>query len=118
MTSEAVAILSAVDEYIARARTALETQATPIAVTEGQRLLQHVEELLARGVGDPVADIETRRAMVGLRDELGSYLLASSTLTEVGAAPGVVVDILQRGAETVDAMLDELTSSQSGRGNR
>jgi hypothetical protein len=109
---ESRAILDLVDEHLREARAALGRPGSPVAVLEGRRLLLRVDELLASGVGDPVTDNETRRAMVVLRNELGSYLLAGSTLDEVGASPGAVIGLLQRGAETVDAMLDDITAGR------
>ncbi len=106
------AILTLVDEHLAQARAALGRRGSEVAALEGRQLLQRVDELLASGAGDPVADIDTRRAMVVLRNELGSYLLAGSTLVEEGASAGAVIGLLQRGAETVDAMLDEITAGR------
>src|SRR5579864_6161955 len=113
MTSDARAILTAVDEHLAQARQALAGAgpASPGSVTEGQRLLERADDLLARALGDPVADPETRHAVAVLRDELGSYLLAGSTLAEEGASQGAVLGMLKRGAQTVDALLDGLTAS-------
>jgi hypothetical protein len=110
--SGAQAILAAVDVHLQHARAALEFEAEA-AISEGQRILEEVDELLAQGVDDGAADVDTMQAMVGLRSELGGYLLAVTTLEEVGVSPGVVVSVLQRGTDQVDAMLGQIAVDAS-----
>jgi hypothetical protein len=108
----AQAIFAAVDVHLQHARAALEFEAEA-AISEGQRILEKVDELLAQGVDDQAADVDTMQAMLGLRSELGGYLLAVTTLEEVGVSPGVVVSVLQRGTDQVDAMLGQITVDAS-----
>jgi hypothetical protein len=111
--SDRESILSAVDLQLRKAQAALGQRGAPDAVSRGQHHLQQVDELLAQGVGDAVTDIETLQAMLALRNQLGGYLLAGSTLEEVGATPRVVVDVLRRGADALDDLLGQLTSDRS-----
>ena len=110
--SDPQSILSAVHQQLRKARAALGQGVAPEAVSQGQHHLQQVDELLAQGVGEAVTDLEMLQAMLSMRNELGGYLLAGSTLEEVGATPRVVVDVLQRGADALDGLLDQLTGNR------
>jgi hypothetical protein len=66
----------------------------------------------------PAGDAEVQEAWtaaVALRDELGGYLLAATTLAETGVAPRVVTELLQRGAALAEGRLDRLGAIKEAR---
>ena len=105
---EAAAIVESIERHVREARAVLATEDRETAVFEAQQLLHAVDEMLG---SFPPANTDNREgwtAAVALRDELGGYLLAATTLSETGVAPQIVTELLQRGAALAEGRLDRL----------
>jgi len=79
---------------------------------------RHVREARAVLATFPPANTDNREgwtAAVALRDELGGYLLAATTLSETGVAPQIVTELLQRGAALAEGRLDRLGGIKEAR---
>jgi hypothetical protein len=112
---EAAAIVASVERHVREARAVLATKDRETAVFEAQHLLHAVDEMLG---SFPAADTVNQQgwtAAVALRDELGGYLLAATTLAETGVAPQVVTELLQRGAALAEGRLDRLGATREAR---
>jgi hypothetical protein len=82
----------------------------PIAAT---RLLRSAEQT-AGGVPSETLPRDAFRAVLDLRNELGSALIAAEQLEGAGVSDRVVVTILQRGADSAEGILIRLTDSAAG----
>ena len=105
---EAAAIVALVERHVREARAVLSTEDRETAVFEAQQLLRAVDEMLGSFPAANAANHEGWTAAVALRDELGGYLLAATTLAETGVAPQIVTELLQRGAALAEGRLDGL----------
>jgi hypothetical protein len=104
------AILLTAGEQVRRARAALAGGDHETATAQGHELLGQVEDLLERLSSPDERDRSMWTAAVGLRDELGGYLLAARTLQETGVSADVVVNVLRRAAACAEGALDGLTA--------
>jgi hypothetical protein len=104
------AILLAAGQQARRARAALSGGDHETATAEGHELLGQVEDLLERFSSPDERDRSLWTAAVGLRDELGGYLLAARTLEETGVSAEVVVNVLRRAAACAEDALDGLAA--------
>jgi hypothetical protein len=109
--TEAAAILHAVEQHVREARAVLATSDRETALSEAQQLLYGVEDLLRRFPAGTKESHDGWPAAVALRDDLGGYLLAATTLAETGVAPKVVTELLQRGAALAEGRLDRLAGT-------
>jgi hypothetical protein len=114
-TDEAAAIVDSVERHVQKARAVLATSNKETAVLEAQQLLHAVDEMLESFPAGNAEDQEGWTAAIGLRDELGGYLLAATTLAETGVAPQVVTELLQRGAALAAGRLDRLGALREAR---
>jgi hypothetical protein len=112
---EAAAIVEAVERHVREARAVLATEDRETAVFEAQQLLRAVDEMLGRFPAANTDNHERWTAAVALRDELGGYLLAATTLAETGVAPQIVTELLQRGAALAEGRLDRLGGIKEAR---
>jgi hypothetical protein len=104
------AILLVAGQQARRARAALAGGDDETATAEGHELLGQVEDLLERLSSPDERDRSMWTAAVGLRDELGGYLLAARTLQETGVSADVVVNVLRRAAACAEGVLDGLAA--------
>jgi hypothetical protein len=104
------AILLAAAQQARRARAALTGGDHETASTQAHELLGQVEVLLERFSSPDERDRSMWTAAVGLRDEIGGYLLAAQTLQETGVSADVVVNVLRRAAACAEDALDGLTA--------
>jgi hypothetical protein len=112
---EAAAIVESVERHVREARAVLATEDRETAVFEAQQLLHAVDEMLASFPAATTANHEGWTAAIALRDELGGYLLAATTLAETGVAPQIVTELLQRGAALAEGRLDRLGAIKEAR---
>ena len=75
----------------------------------GLSLLRLAESTAGCVPSDLVEDHATFRAVLDLRNELGCCVLAAERLEEAGVERHVVVEILQRGAESAETIIGKLT---------
>jgi hypothetical protein len=114
-TGEAAAIVESVERHVREARAVLATTDREKAVFEAQQLLLAVDEMLGSFPAGGTENHEGWTAAVALRDELGGYLLAATTLAETGVAPHVVTELLERGAALAEGRLDRLGAIREAR---
>jgi hypothetical protein len=114
-TDDPAAIVESVEQRVRKARAVLATCDRDTAVFEAQQLLRAVDEMLESFPGANTEDQEAWTATVALRDELGGYLLAATTLAETGVAPQVVTELLRRGAALAEGRLDRLGAIREAR---
>jgi hypothetical protein len=114
-TDEAAGVVESVGRQATKARAVLATSDGDTAVFEAQQLLHAVDEMLGSFPAGNAEDQEAWTAAVALRDELGGYLLAATTLAETGVAPQVVTELLQRGAALAERRLDRLGAIKEAR---
>jgi hypothetical protein len=114
-TGEAAAIVESVERHVREARAVLATSDRDAAVFEAQQLLHAVDDMLGGFPAGNTAEQESWTAAVALRDELGGYLLAASTLAETGVRPQVVTQLLERGAALAEGRLDRLGAIKEAR---
>jgi hypothetical protein len=81
-----------------------------VAWAEGFQLLKQAEDLLDQLSSSPEPDRSIWWRAVALRDDLGGYLLAASTLHETGVAVEVVVDLMRRAAACAGHVLEGMTA--------
>jgi hypothetical protein len=112
---QAAAIVESVEQHVREARAVLATKDRETAVFEAQQLLHAVDEMLGSFPAADTVNQEGWTAAVALRDELGGYLLAATTLAETGVAPQVVTELLQRGAALAEGRLDRLGAMREAR---
>jgi hypothetical protein len=112
---DAAAIVESVERHVREARAVLATEDRERAVFEAQQLLHAVDEMLGSFPAANTDNHEGWTAAVALRDELGGYLLAATTLAETGVAPQIVTELLQRGAALAEGRLDRLGAIKEAR---
>ena len=115
VTNDAAAIVRSVERHVRAARALLATTDRETAALEAQQLLSVVDQLLRSFPASTVENDESWTAAVALRDELGGYLLAATTLAETGVAPQVVTELLQRGATLAEGRLNRLVGTGEAR---
>jgi hypothetical protein len=71
----------------------------PLHREEATALLASVESALGQLLREVDTDAATAGRLLGLRDDLGGYLLAAAHLDAVGGPPDTAVDLLRRATE-------------------
>jgi hypothetical protein len=93
-----------------RAAAAELDQSGPWAVPEARRHLAKAEKLLAK-LAKGATDGRRSAELSGVRDELGSYLLAASMCEDAQASRAVTARVLRRATNAALARLDHLSEA-------